>query len=697
MSAPAAAASQELDAKMLASESKVPIEVPENEVVQSFPPSHILQDGRFIYLPPPSDAEKSKFFERSIGRHGLLEDDLAEKKKPETEDEASTAKREAEPKVHPLALASARLQSNGTDELNRVINLSTLVQTGEYFGLSNIVDPSLEIATTAPAAPETKSTEPASSSSAAVQATQPESASDMQEEQSIKAFYVLKRKRAQFEKASTVLSRHQRRLAAAIVAEARPDARLRQLRPQWRLVAPEHGTRALPHAARPTEVVAVDIDVYWKGGSTLGRLASRVPRYATMELKDDYEVQPDLEKWEEEHSRDENAMEVDTSEGKPEDTADEVKVEKDTWTRAEPFAIADPTLGKIDADFDPKKVAMLTLKFEIEKSSTGFCQSACLKPIPTVAVSQKGSTYQEDEKVLVALQHSLFCSKLFESVRRELAPDTEEVGQVRSSFKAQSVVWLSSQAEQNFLPPPNLMAGGDGKSGLAPLCVIHCHEGEVKVQLDCEYTLRVTLVEAGETLKAANGMDIEYSTKASGQSGSQSPAQLLALCRALLLHAQESYHKHSLRAADVLHKQEEQQKATPGVVNLKKVVPAPHILQSCVSLGTKMLFERRVRKALIEVNQWLKSTMHTGERLQVEWLPLSIFDLHSQFTLVFRSYSFDASIVCDEVTITSFGEDGDYGKVKFHSDAELELFLKGKLRRLIKKESSFVKEDPSTP
>ena len=118
-------------------------------VTQALPPSHILEDGRFIYLPPPNDGERSRFFERSIARHVLLQADMAEtqtetktedKEKDKDDDDDKTA-----PKIHPLAVASARLQANGLAELNRAINLSQLVTTGEYFGLTNIVDPSLAV------------------------------------------------------------------------------------------------------------------------------------------------------------------------------------------------------------------------------------------------------------------------------------------------------------------------------------------------------------------------------------------------------------------------------------------------------------------------------------------------------------------------------------------------------------------------
>eukprot|EP00537_Pseudo-nitzschia_pungens_P001830 CAMPEP_0172373694 /NCGR_PEP_ID=MMETSP1060-20121228/52874_1 /TAXON_ID=37318 /ORGANISM="Pseudo-nitzschia pungens, Strain cf. cingulata" /LENGTH=144 /DNA_ID=CAMNT_0013100099 /DNA_START=208 /DNA_END=639 /DNA_ORIENTATION=+ len=47
-----------------------------NGVMQSFPPSHILEDGRLIYLPTPNALERTRFFERSIARHGLLQADM---------------------------------------------------------------------------------------------------------------------------------------------------------------------------------------------------------------------------------------------------------------------------------------------------------------------------------------------------------------------------------------------------------------------------------------------------------------------------------------------------------------------------------------------------------------------------------------------------------------------------------------------
>jgi len=759
-------------------------------VTQSFPPSHILQDGRFIYLPPPTEMERSRFFERAIAKYGLLESDMAataasatakeqqqqqekEKAAEEKEEEGGDAakKDDTAPKVHPLALASARIQGSGMNELNRAINLSTLVNTGEYFGLTNIVDPTLDLgaavpgkaeggaatpaaptaaaasdATTAttpvtgaaatgaasatsatatgaagaPAVASTPTAAAAAANAANVTATNTQAQKDMQQEQRVKAAYILKRKRAVFDKASRVLQRHQARLEAAITAQAVPDKRLKQLRPQWRLVAPEHGTRAKPHAVRPTEVIAVDVDVYdpmMSGGainsaSLVGRLASQVPRYATIELTEefcqkekqqsakanlksentnDHDDDTAVKKGEDDGDNDDkpnatikkedeedSAMDIDVEDEATAEAKAKVKVESsdntntksegkstenDTdgadnkeelsgWTIAEPFAIADPTLGKISTDFDPNKVTYLTLQFDIEKPSSGFCMSSCLEPMTTTMmemikeeapatedeqgsseakntkdddVKDKSSSKRElpdDEQVLVSLQHSLFCAKLFESIRKELMGEDNDENpsqqqQQQSSSSAlqsqnQSVVWLTSESEENYLPPPSVMVQPATHNSGAALCVVHCHSSEVKVQMDCEYTLRAKLVEADEQQKSKENSQYK-STIANSDSGSQTPQQLSLLCRSLLLHAQEAYHKHSLQesftAAQKQREEQERKLETEGKpmgldrIQKKDARKQPKILQSVVGLGSKMLFEQRIRKSLV-VSWW---------------------------------------------------------------------------------------------
>jgi hypothetical protein len=679
------------------------------------PPSHVLQDGTFVHLPPPTDRDKTRFFERTVARHGLLRKYLSSSStktstEPDVEDDG--AKIKTAPKIHPLALASARLQFNGINELNRAINLHTLVATGEYFGLSNVVDPSLERLSTSTADKPSSTTGEAGSDGrqSGGMATGVEAAEVVvqpvdEEEARVRALYVLKRNRAQFEQAVVTLKRHGQRLASATVAQRQVDQRLRQLRPVWKLVAPEHGTRALPHAVKPTEAVCADVDVYF--GNSVGRLAGRVPRFATMELCDDYNVHDDLKRWKEMYfpnqSLSADAMEIDqdapsretpSDRNIPADSSSEAG-NKRICTRAESFSIADPSLGKIDTDFDPYNVAMLTLQCDMEKASTGFCVSARLQPFTckrrAATTPVNGNDTGDDEKTLIALHHSLFTAKLFESIRRELAPDTESIGHVRTTAKTQSAVWLAGESEENYLPPPSLTITSPHSGGLAPLCIVHVHEGDVKVLLDCEYSLRIRLVETNEATASAD-------TNAAA-SGSQSPKILQLLCDALLLHIEERYHTHSVRKEARLRREqlEESQrqiqflKDNPHVkvvppMKAKETAHTLCTLQSSVSLGAKMLFELRIRKVLKAIKEWLALAtkgIDTAEQLHVEWLALSVFDLASQFTVSYGGWSVDATIVCDELTIARFGQNGEYRKAKFHSDKEFELFLKTSLKRVV--------------
>jgi hypothetical protein len=70
--------------------------------------------------------------------------------------------------------------------------------------------------------------------------------------------------------------------------------------------------------------------------------------------------------------------------------------------------------------------------------------------------------------------------------------------------------------------------------------------------------------------------------------------------------------------------------------------------------------------------------------MEVEWLALSMFDLESHFTLSFRQFVLDVSIVRDSMTVTRVEGDSNYRKAQFFTDAEFELYLKTELRRQLK-------------
>ena len=79
------------------------------------------------------------------------------------------------------------------------------------------------------------------------------------------------------------------------------------------------------------------------------------------------------------------------------------------------------------------------------------------------------------------------------------------------------------------------------------------------------------------------------------------------------------------------------------------------------------------------MHKWLK--VQTTEKLLVQWLPLSMFDLQSHFTMCFRQLVLDVSIVRDTMTVVRLGDTEEHRKVRFHTDKEFELFLKMELRR----------------
>ena len=100
------------------------------------------------------------------------------------------------------------------------------------------------------------------------------------------------------------------------------------------------------------------------------------------------------------------------------------------------------------------------------------------------------------------------------------------------------------------------------------------------------------------------------------------------------------------------------------------------------------------------VRHWLKTSYpDVSDKLEIEWLALSLFDLHARFCLTFgQSLTIDVTIVRDDMTVvtqsdwsnkpSSAGQSScstAYRKVQFRSDSEFEIFLKIELRRVIRK------------
>ena len=790
-------------------------------VATTVAPSHWNPNGNAVILPPPSILQRRHWVQRAIVQHELLKSwqqkggkggDDDEDKSEATEEPSTQA---APPQIHPLAMASARLQNDGLNELNRSINLYALVHTGEYFGLTNIVaDAALELAAAA-AATTTKSdvernegtsadgttttttTSPTGTAAAAeadttgatttttanaATTTASKESLEFQQSQMYQSMYILKRKHGQFVQARRVLQRHQQRLQRAVAAEARPLRRLAQLRHRWRLVAPEHGQRARPHPVRPTEVLAADVDT-GGGGSTVafvgnssttstttihtnsaGRLARRIPRYATIELRQTpmdlsgnntkkakhsvtnstKAVQPTNGNGNDDPAAP-DAMDVDSpSTEQPNDDTDEDKKKNNNhpdddenlcWTYAEPFALADPTLGKLDAEFDPSKIEMLTLQFALENNMDHTTVTACLEPTQTsndiddgIVDSENTSSpqrqqnrqrqQQPDEAVLQELQHSLLCSKLFESMRRELADDTDEVGQVRTTSQQwyKNVVWLAATPAV-----ATSAVRAAGQPHRRPLQVVHVHEGQVCVQLNAQYTLRVALVPLSAAHADATTATAGTSQQDEKKGHRDTVTPNLLLCKTLLWKAHSLYHEHSVKeqAKLELHQkllQEEAGIEKPPIAKSKPLVNAtsPHILQGVVHLGTKLLMEKQVRSCFQEIQEWLREeeppaaqpVTNGGNQdrlvLQITCLSTSLLDTGVHWTLSIGT-DWQADVTVEggpRISVQWFTnhhhhhnpaqQAADYRKVDFESVGPLRLFLLRQCRTLLSRKRKAV-------
>lgn len=654
------------------------------------PPSHILSNGHFVYLPEPTKHEKALFFQKSIVVHNIVSaqklggtavgDDNQEYVDPDEGEIQKSPSSQTEVKIHPLAIAAARIETLGISQLSKSINLGNLIGS-EYFDTANIVSPEGVL----PAAIAAKNKSASDDSEMRKKAsgvgrerddTYGKSDFTAQQllDQRFRATFLLKRKYSQLVDAAKFLSLHKRRLEGSLDRQRLIDRRYLQLRKQWRLAAPEHGTRVLG-PVRSNEVIAVDVETYDRdrfGGiyhlpnEARRRLARLVPRYVTIELEPPSEIIKELETSTILSNKNRGPlkqsevqpMDVDVKEEVPSDSLLSVNdIDQNTSAvansnektdissksqsvvktlseklnlvpKAEPYAVADPTLGKLDLEFDPDKVPIWTLQLSLTKNSTGFSVSSTLSPVapvhtehevtsssqqkaesgsedPDAAAFKHLRSAQKDEKVIQSLQHSLFCASIFDAIRHEIRTANSSGSSGVSSGSGRATVWLSSETEEMFFPPTLLMASSPGyqpcKIGKLGFCVSYCQEGEVAVQLDPEYVLTIKLIEVGTATETSKMKENLHKNPNGGMiqgdnldfnnahdSGSQAPEQLYTLCRALLLHVQFLYHDFR-KKNPYKNKLHPPSTSRPSVTNV-----CARILEKCVAFGSKVLLEKKV-------------------------------------------------------------------------------------------------------
>ena len=303
-----------------------------------------------------------------------------------------------------------------------------------------------------------------------------------------------------------------------------------------------------------------------------------------------------------------------------------------------------------------------------------------LEDLRRVSKNENGNT----TNVLRALQHSLLCAGLLDSIRAEVI-DTNDDGNNNNNKKRNNnnnsetattnasswqkgkkkrrigsnmiasgggsgggiaagssgesmVAWIAGGGtEETFLPPPSLM-GGD-------LGVAHCHEGEVRIRLDPRHDLSVRLVEVGtETtnngIKSSEDNNNDNSGKEDKNAGDNDNGdinnddkdcidrqRLRSICRLLFLNAQLLHHDRQLQHASSTVINPPNGSSTRGrnnstVVDYNGVglggretrheslnIPNNNlstvtarrsgILRSCVGLGAKLLLEREIRQNLM--------------------------------------------------------------------------------------------------
>ena len=76
------------------------------------------------------------------------------------------------------------------------------------------------------------------------------------------------------------------------------------------------------------------------------------------------------------------------------------------------------------------------------------------------------------------------------------------------------------------------------------------------------------------------------------------------------------------------------------------------------------------------ISNWLEKEKNCQSEMKCQWLPLGMFDTHSQLVLLFRHLCLDVGIDGDTLCVTQVGLSGEYRSVCLSSKTEFEMFLR---------------------
>ena len=87
---------------------------------------------------------------------------------------------------------------------------------------------------------------------------------------------------------------------------------------------------------------------------------------------------------------------------------------------------------------------------------------------------------------------------------------------------------------------------------------------------------------------------------------------------------------------------------------------------------------------LQRISDWVTEDMKCEQKLEIEWLPTTVFSAHSSFVILFCRLCLDVRVDANEVRVTQISENGAYKSVRFGSAYELECFLQKHISNQLK-------------